>query len=76
MLTKLVTKNFSALLEKTSAKRGCYYSNFYNSFFNEVIKGINDASRDYGYNTMVLETNDSVKRRELLITYLLALLMD
>lgn len=72
-------KNFSALAlrKKTSVKNvAVIIPNFYNSFFNEVIKGINDASRDYGYNTMVLETNDSVKRERELLDYLLTGFVD
>ena len=72
-------KNYSALAlrKKTSVKNiAVIIPNFYNSFFNEVIKGINDASRDYGYNTMVLETNDSVKRERELLDYLLTGIVD
>ncbi|MDG1272115.1 MAG: LacI family DNA-binding transcriptional regulator [Flavobacteriaceae bacterium] len=72
-------KNYSALALRTkkSIKNiAVIIPNFYNFFFNEVIKGINDASRAYGYNTIVLESNDSIKREKELLDYLLTGIAD
>lgn len=72
-------KNYSALALRTrkSIKNiAVIIPNFYNLFFNEVIKGINDTSRKYGYNTIVLESNDSLKRERELLDYLLTGIVD
>ena len=72
-------KNYSALALRTkkSIKNiAVIIPNFYNFFLNEVIKGINDASRAYGYNTIVLESNDSIKREKELLDYLLTGIAD
>ena len=44
--------------------------NFYNSFFNEVVKGVNLAATALGLNTVVLETNEQLDREEEVIGYL------
>ena len=72
-------KNYSAiaLRANNSIKNiAVIIPNFYNLFFNEVIKGINDASRTKGYNTIVLESNDSIKRERELLDYLLTGIVD
>lgn len=66
-------KNFTALaLKKNKQLRtiAVVIPNFYNSFFNEVVKGVNLAATALGLNTVVLETNEQLGREEEVIGYL------
>lgn len=66
-------KNFTALALKQNKQLrtiAVVIPNFYNSFFNEVIKGVNLAATALGLNTVVLETNEQLGREEEVIDYL------
>ena len=66
-------KNFTALALKQNKQLrtiAVVIPNFYNSFFNEVVKGVNLAATALGLNTVVLETNEQLGREEEVIGYL------
>ena len=66
-------KNFTALALKQNKQLrtiAVVIPNFYNSFFNEVLKGVNLAATALGLNTVVLETNEQLGREEEVIGYL------
>ena len=66
-------KNFTALALKQNKQLrtiAVVIPNFYNSFFNEVVKGVNLAATALGLNTVVLETNEQMGREEEVIGYL------
>ena len=66
-------KNFTALALKQSKQLrtiAVVIPNFYNSFFNEVVKGVNLAATTLGFNIVVLETNEQLNREEEVLSYL------
>lgn len=66
-------KNFTALALKQNKQLrtiAVVIPNFYNSFFNEVVKGVNLAATALGLNTVALETNEQLGREEEVIGYL------